>query len=112
MVAAVYIISYSILKNIKDCVQDPNPYRNGQHAWWKGKLEMWIVNCLNGYKKNSLCKWYSHSDECVQIGNAGILCINNDLYKEKNAFLRAYCDVMQKRDASSYNSFKGRTVHQ
>lgn len=83
-----------------------------EHMVIKKDVEIWIVNCLNGYRKNSFCKWYSHSDECFQIGNAGFFRINSDLYKEKNAFLRAYCNVMQKLDAGSYNSFNRRTAHQ
>lgn len=48
--------------------------------------EMSSINCLNGHRKNSFCEWYSHSDECFQIGNSGIFHINSDLYREEKAF--------------------------
>lgn len=61
-------------------------------------------------KQNSFCRWSSHTDECFQMGNADIL--HSDLYKREECFLRAYCNVMQKLDASVYGSINSRAVHQ
>lgn len=70
---------------------------------------MWIVNCLNVNGTNSFYKWHSHSDECSQIGNAGISHITVTFTKRRMLFfeslLQCYAETWRKQ--LRFNQQKG-----